>query len=89
MTSDEPTVGFDPFFITTTDVRSILASRIKKSRVLALLTQDELAHMIDLSQNVISDWERGISTPRARDIVRLSRALNVRTDYLLGLKETP
>jgi len=44
----------------------------------------ELSRMTGLTQVAIRNYMRGIKIPNARALVRLSRALNTTTDYLLS-----
>jgi transcriptional regulator with XRE-family HTH domain len=44
---------------------------------------------LTLGRQVISEWERGISVLRTRDIPRVSNILGVTTDYLLSGHEAP
>lgn len=54
----------------------------KKNR----LTQEKLGEMLGYTYTTIGNWEKGIRTPDAVDIVRLSRIFNVTTDDLLTKK---
>ncbi|MDR2166579.1 MAG: helix-turn-helix domain-containing protein [Clostridiales bacterium] len=47
------------------------------------LSQEQLADIISVSRQSISKWELGESIPDMANIVNLSEALNVSTDYLL------
>ena len=65
-----------------------MGERSRKARKAAGLTQEKLSEMIDVSHQYISDFERGLVGAAAPTVVKLSRALNVSTDYLLiGEKE--
>lgn len=46
------------------------------------LTQRQLAEGMGMAQNAISNWESGISLPRARDIPRLADVLGCTIDEL-------
>ncbi|RHW33554.1 helix-turn-helix domain-containing protein [Oceanobacillus profundus] len=61
--------------------------RIKKLRKEMRLTQVELGSKINSSAQVISNWERGYTSLSHDDVVRLAKALNTKTDYLLGYSE--
>ena len=58
--------------------------RLRKDRG---FTQVELAEMTRSVQALISDYARGRARPNADMIVRLSRALDVSADELLGIAE--
>lgn len=64
---------------------NIVAERIRYTRKEKHMTQKELATAVNVSPQVISNWERGY-TPEIgdTDLLNLSLALNVSTDYLLG-----
>lgn len=51
------------------------------------LTQKELANKSGLSQQCVCSLEQGTRSPTGSTLVALSRALNVSTDYLLGLED--
>jgi transcriptional regulator with XRE-family HTH domain len=59
-------------------------SRIRKLRG---FTQYSLADLIGVSRKQIADYERAVSLPNSDMIIRLSLALKVSSDTLLGLKE--
>lgn len=61
--------------------------RIKELRKKMNLTQKQLAQKVHVSSQVISNWERGYSTPDSEDIKNLSIALDCAVDYLLGREE--
>lgn len=47
------------------------------------LTQAELAHRIDRSENIIPRWERGEIQPKAQNIPILAKALGITSSQLL------
>lgn len=63
-----------------------LGERIKELRLEKGLTQPELAKIIGVSNGIISIWENNVNEPKATFIKRLATALDVTSDYLLGLK---
>ncbi|MEG6615343.1 S24 family peptidase [Peptococcaceae bacterium 1198_IL3148] len=58
--------------------------RIKTLRKEKGLTQTELAKQVNVSAQVISNWERGYTGIDHDDIQRLADVLNTTADYLLG-----
>lgn len=62
--------------------------RIKKIRKNIGFTQKQLADKVHVSSQVISNWERGYSTPDSEDIKKISNALDCSIDFLLGKEET-
>lgn len=61
-----------------------LGPRIREARTSAGLTQNALAHRVGVEQGTVSDWERG-RVPEVRYVVALAAALDVSTDWLLGV----
>lgn len=78
---------------TPPDAEAVFAVRLRETREARGLTQKQLAGLLDLSEGTISRWE---TTERDRDmsrspplaqLARISMALNVSLDWLLGLPE--
>ncbi|WP_245415715.1 helix-turn-helix domain-containing protein [Alteribacter populi] len=61
-----------------------IGKRIKQKRNEANLKQADLAKKVNVSPQVISNWERGYTHPNHADVSRLSDALNCSTEYLHG-----
>lgn len=66
-----------------------IGDRIKELRKEKRLTQRELADKINVSSQVISNWERTYSTPDAEDVKRLADALGTSVDYIIGRVDDP
>lgn len=64
-------------------------ARIKELRKKSNLTQKQLADKVHVSSQVISNWERGYSTPDSEDVKNLAIVLNCSIDHLLGREEKP
>ncbi len=62
-----------------------VGQRLKQKRKALGLTQTVLAKTLGVGQDQIARWEGGVYTPSREQIVALSRALNVTTDWLLGM----
>lgn len=60
-----------------------MGERIAERRKVMGLTQELLAERMDVSIQMISNLERGIKAIKIDNLVRLSRILNVTTDYIL------
>lgn len=60
--------------------------KLREARVKAGLSQEELAQLMDVSRQTISKWENGVVRPSAKNLARLSQALGVSMDALLGLQ---
>lgn len=61
--------------------------RLRAARLRADLTQEELADRLKTSKAQINRYEGGKQDPSAELLVKLSKELNVSTDWLLGLVE--
>lgn len=64
-----------------------IAKRLKQIRIENNLSQTELAKAINVDVSSISYWESGRYEPKATYIYKLSKALQVSADYLLGLED--
>lgn len=60
-------------------------NRIKSLRIKKGITQRKLADMINVSTVTIGNWEAGIKQPSMKAIIALATALDVTTDFLLGV----
>ena len=61
--------------------------RLKALRKEKRLTQKQLAAMIGVQHSVISFYEVGDRIPSVEVVIKLSSALHVTTDYLLGVEK--
>lgn len=60
-----------------------LGRKIKVARVESGMTQDELGKAVFASQQLISDWEMGVVSPRAITLMRVAIALGKKLEYFL------
>lgn len=60
-----------------------IGRRIAARRKQLRMTQDELAERADVTPQTISSAERGQKSLRSENLMRVSRALGVSSDYLL------
>ena len=60
----------------------VLGAEIRKRRRKRRMTLIELAVAIDVHESTVSRWERDLSTPSARRLARLERALRLRPGFL-------
>ena len=65
----------------------IIADRITKARKELGLNQKELAKKASLTEANLSRYENGIREPKSAVLARLADALEVSTDYLVGLTD--
>lgn len=63
--------------------------RLKEQREAAQLRQQDLAYLVGTSQNQISKYEIGRSQPTADVLLKIAKALQTSSDYLLGLTDDP
>ena len=61
--------------------------RISKARRHMNITQKELATKANITEGSLSRYENDIREPKAAALTQLAEALNVSTDYLLGLTD--
>lgn len=58
--------------------------RIKEIREEKGISQRQLAEIVGVSAVTVLNWENGIFEPGASDLIKLSGALGVSIDHLLG-----
>lgn len=63
--------------------------RLRESRELRKLTQQDLADRTGLSLRQIARYESGENDPTADALTKIARAMEVSLDYLVGLVDTP
>lgn len=61
---------------------SELGYNIKMYRSAKRMSQSDLAKKLEVTQGMISQWEKGIRTPRFATLLRLAEALDVPTELL-------
>lgn len=61
----------------------MLNERIKEERIMAGLTQEELADKIGVKQNMVSYYEKGFKTPSVPILARIADVLDCSVDKLL------
>lgn len=61
--------------------------RISKARRFMNINQKELAKRANITEGSLSRYENDIREPKAAALMQLAEALNVSTDYLLGLSD--
>jgi transcriptional regulator with XRE-family HTH domain len=67
----------------------IFPRRLRAAREMRELSQLDLAERARLQQAAVSLYESGTRRPSLRNLRRLSEALEVTTDYLVGRSESP
>ena len=66
---------------------SAIGERIKALRISKKLTQDEVAHALNVKRETVTRWETGARDIKTEITILLSKYFNVSADYLLGLTE--
>lgn len=67
---------------------AVFVPRLRQSRRESGMMQKDLAKIIGTTESCVSRWMNGKVFPEAVYIPALATALNVSTDWLLGLDET-
>jgi len=68
---------------------ALFSRRLRAAREMRGLSQSELAERARLQQTAVSHYESGARRPSLRNLRRLSEALEVTTDYLVGHTDNP
>ena len=63
-------------------------SNIKRARISAKMTQEEVAEKINTSRTNITKYESGALEPNIETIGQLAELYNVSTDWLFGIIKT-
>ncbi len=63
-----------------------MGKRIREQRKLRGLSQEELSVMIGAGRTMVAHYEKEARLPSFGRLIKLAQALNVSTDYLLGIK---
>lgn len=66
---------------------SIIAARIKETRLENHLNQSQFGEKLSVSQDTVSLWENGKSVPTTEYVILITTTFGVSADYLLGLTE--
>ena len=66
---------------------SIIAARIKETRLEHRLNQSQFGKKLAVSQDTVSLWENGKSVPTTEYVILIATTFGVSADYLLGLTE--
>ena len=65
-----------------------ISIRIAKLRKESGLSQSQLGDKLGLSQDTISNMERGRRTTTTEKIIEIANFFNVSSDYLLGISDS-
>ena len=64
-----------------------IGKRIADARILAGVTQQELAEMLFVSRELVSKWESGLRRPDLGAVERIARALSVPVETIITREE--
>jgi len=64
-----------------------MSIKLKEARKQKGLTQKDIAHVLDVSQSNVSNYEKGNYHLSSEQIIKLVTVLECSADYLLGLVE--
>ena len=68
----------------TTLEKETIGSRVKKIRISKNITIRELCKLTEIEEVLLSTYESGLIDPNIREIAKISIALDVTSDYILG-----
>ncbi len=63
----------------------MFAEVLKELRTNSRINQSELADIVGVSKQCVSNWENGYIQPSIDTLVKIAKYFSVSTDYLLGL----
>lgn len=69
------------------EVINMLSAHIRQLRMLRGMTQTELARILGVSKQSVSNWENDNIQPSVEMLVKLCRCFSVSADYMLGLSQ--
>ena len=61
-----------------------MKTNIASERVKLGLSQEQLGNHLNISRDVVSNWESGATTPRMEIAIRLADTFGCSLDYLFG-----
>ena len=65
----------------------MLNGRIREIRMAKKMSQVELANILGVTKQSVSNWENDNIQPSIEMLIKLSKTLSVSSDYLLGIDE--
>lgn len=68
-------------------MKNQFAERLRELRTEAEMSQAQLAKLLGVVQHTVSNWENKVRQPDFDMLMKIATALDVSTDYLLGLSE--
>lgn len=65
-----------------------LGTRLKNYRTAKNIKQDRIAHILGVSDSMISKYENNTASPKIESLCKLSKELSVSLDELCGLQQS-
>ena len=65
-------------------MKEIFAQRLKNARIMEGLSMEKLAEKADISKQMVSKYEHGLSLPDSSVLIRLAASLNQKADYFFN-----
>ena len=59
-----------------------MKNNIASERMKLGLSQEQLGNQLDVSRDVVSNWEQGTTNPKADAIIKMAELFNCSIDYL-------
>lgn len=59
------------------NVNMSIGEVLKERRIELVIKQEDLAEQMDVTVQTVSKWERGITEPKATQVAKLAKALNL------------
>ena len=84
-TSPTISIKTNPLTLPEEERRKLFGERIKMIRKLRGFTRSEFAKLLGVSRPLIAAYETGTREPSLKNLIALVQALNIDTDWLLGL----
>lgn len=66
----------------------MLSQRIRELRLAKNLSQVDLAKILGVTKQSVSNWENDNIQPSVEMLIKLTEIFNVSTDYILGLENS-
>lgn len=72
-----------------TSTNKTFSERLKQARQKKSYTQSDMANKLQVTQGAYQKWESGVRDPNLETIVKITKILDIDTDYLLGRTDYP
>ncbi|WP_082629951.1 helix-turn-helix domain-containing protein [Olsenella massiliensis] len=69
------------------EIKRLIGNRIRIARTTAHISQVELGEGIGVDKQTVSNWERGLRTPSAENLVAIANVTNSNPNFLTGFSD--